>query len=84
MQSIEEQTFYVVLRQDSFRNDIGEMTGSALYGYVGTRLRNDLGAAETVCRELEDKGVAKVPFIDSLGLENIMEICRIDENLKEI
>jgi hypothetical protein len=71
--------FYVVQTQGSFRNEIGAMTETALYGYVGTRLGNDVSAAEAVLRELEEKGKAVVRFTNSLGPETTMEIRRIDD-----
>lgn len=74
MQGVDEWNVYVVLTQGSFRNEIGEMSSEALYGYVGTK--RDLGTAEAVRRELEEKGLTTVPFPDPLGLTT-MEIRRI-------
>jgi hypothetical protein len=79
METVAEQKFYVVQTQGSFRNEIGEMTETALYGHLGTRLGSDLGAVESVLRELQDKGRAKVRFTPSLGPETAIEIRRIDD-----
>jgi hypothetical protein len=78
-ESVDERTFYAVQTQGSFRNEIGEMTETALYGHLGTLLGNDLGAVEDVIRELEDKGAAIVRFTYSLSPETTMEIRRIDD-----
>ena len=67
--------FYVVQTQGSFRNEIGEMTETELYGHLGTRLGGEAAAA-AVLRELQEKGgVAVRRFTDSTGLENTIEIC---------
>ena len=66
--------FYVVQTQGSFRNEIGEMTETELYGHLGTRLGGEAVAA-AVLRELQEKGVAVRRFTDSTGLENTIEIC---------
>jgi hypothetical protein len=79
MESVDERNFYVVQTQGSFRNEIGEMTETALYGHLGTRLGNDLNAVEVVLRELHEKGAAKVRFTASLGSETTIEIRRIDD-----
>jgi len=79
MESVDERSFYVVQTQGSFPNEIGEMTETALYGHLGTRLGNDLDAAEAVLRELEEKGEAIVRVPNSLGPETIVEILRIDD-----
>lgn len=76
MQTVEEQKFWVVQTQGPYRNEIGEMTQTVLYGHVGTRL-GSVGAAEAVLRELEEKGTATVRFTNSLGPETIMEIRRL-------
>jgi len=65
--------FYVIQTQGSFRNEIGEMTETEVYGYVGTRLGSEAAAAAMI-RELEEKGVAKAGFTNSTGLENTIEI----------
>jgi hypothetical protein len=65
--------FYVVQTQGSFRNEIGEMTETELYGYVGTRLGSEAAAA-AVLRELQDKGAAIARFTDSTAIENTIEI----------
>jgi hypothetical protein len=74
MQRVEEQNFYVVQTQGSFRNEIGEMTEMALYAHVRTRLGNDMATAEAVLGELEEKGAATIRFIDSLGVATTLEI----------
>src|SRR5437016_221164 len=78
--------FYVVQMQGSFRNEIGEMTESELYGHLGTRLGSEAAAA-AVLRELQEKGVAVRRFTDSTGLENIIEIsddrCAVREILRK-
>jgi hypothetical protein len=74
MESVEEQNFYVVQTQGSFRNVIGEMTGMAVYAHVRTRLGNDMAAAETVLSDLEQNGTATVRFSDSLAVESRIEI----------
>jgi hypothetical protein len=54
-----------------------------IWKYASSRLGNDLSAAESALRELQEKGVAKVRFSDSLGLETTMEIRRIDDKLTD-
>jgi len=65
--------FYVIQTQGSFRNEIGEMIETELYGHLGTRLGSEPAAAGVI-RELAEKGVATTGFIDSTGLENTIEI----------
>jgi hypothetical protein len=76
MQTTEERNFYVVQTQGPYRNEIGEMTETVLYGHVGTRL-GSVTAAEAVLRELEEKGTATIRFTNSLGPETTMEIRRL-------
>jgi len=71
--SMSTANFYVIQTQGSFRNEIGEMTETELYGHLGTRLGSEAAAA-AVIRELEEKGVATARFTDSTGLENTIEI----------
>src|SRR6266404_4920747 len=65
--------FYVIQTQGSFRNEIGEIIETELYGHLGTRLGSEPAAAGVI-RELAEKGVATTGFIDSTGLENTIEI----------
>ncbi len=74
MAEFEEQTFHVVKIEGPVRNDLGEMTGQELYGYLGTRLGEDRAAA--LVSELEQKGSAKVSYKESFGLEASFEIQR--------
>lgn len=71
--SMSAASFYVIQTQGSFRNEIGEMTETEVYGHVGTRLGSEAAAA-AVIRELEEKGAAIARFVDSTGLENAIEI----------
>lgn len=75
--------FYVVQKQGTFRNEIGEMTETELYGHLGTRLGSEAAAA-VVLRELQEKGVAVRRFTDSTGLENTMEISDDKYAVREI
>ena len=61
--------------------EIGEITGMAVYAHVRTRLGNDMAAAETVISELEQKGMATARFTDSFGVENTIEIRRIETKI---
>jgi len=79
MNAIEEQSFCVVQIEASFRNEIGEMTGLEVYAHVRTRLGGDAEAAETVLRDLKEKGEAMVGFKNSLGRETVIEIRRTAE-----
>jgi len=75
--------FYVVQTQGTFRNEIGEMTETELYGHLGTRLGSEAAAA-AVLREVQEKGVAVRRFIDSTGLENTIVICDDRYAVREI
>jgi hypothetical protein len=74
MAASEEEKYRVVLHERPSLNDLGEMTKSEVYGYVRTRLGNNMGAAEAVLRELEEKGVAVTYFESALGPKIRVEI----------
>ncbi|MGA2482138.1 MAG: hypothetical protein ABSF92_03350 [Candidatus Acidiferrales bacterium] len=75
MSESEQGKYHVVLHEGPTRNDLGEMTETAMYGYV----RNKLGmvAAEGVLRELEERGEAITYFENLLGGKTRIEIRRV-------
>lgn len=77
MEAIDEQKFDVVKTGLGYRNEIGEMTGTQIYGYVATQLGGDIGKAESVLRELEEKGAATVSFDHPLDKRVVIEIRRL-------
>ena len=48
-----ESKFYVVQSQHGFRNDLGEMTETALYAHLQVRLGYDMNRANDFMSELE-------------------------------
>jgi hypothetical protein len=75
--------YYVVQTQGTFRNEIGEMTETELYGHLGIRLGSEAAGA-AVIRELQEKGVAVRRFTDSTGHEIAIEICDDRYAVREI
>jgi len=77
MPESEENKYHVVLLQPPAPpNDLGEMTETELYGYLGGRLGE--AATEAVCSKLEKQGVATVEFEGPLGLKMRVQIERIE------
>ena len=54
MAEFEEETFRVVKVDGAFRNDLGEMSGQELYGYIGTQLGEDKAADLVSVLEKQD------------------------------
>jgi hypothetical protein len=72
----EVNKYHVVLLQlPAPPNDLGEMTETELYGYLGARLGE--AATESLRLKLEKQGVASVEFEAPLGLKSRIEIRRI-------
>ena len=72
----EQNRYRVVLQERPAPNDLGEMTETEMYGYVGTRL-GSMDAAEAVLRELKKKGKATTYFDSPLGPKIRVEIRRV-------
>jgi hypothetical protein len=72
----EENKYHVVLLQPPAPpNDLGEMTETELYGYLGGRLGE--AAMEAVRFKLEEIGAATAEFEARLGLKSRIEIMRL-------
>ena len=72
-----EAKYRVVLYERPTPNDLGEMTETAMYGFVRTRLGDDMEAAEAILHELKEKGAATTYFESALGSRIRVEIQRI-------
>jgi hypothetical protein len=73
----EENKYHVVLlHPPAPPNDLGEMTETELYAYLGGRLGE--AATEIVRFKLEELGVATAEFEAPLGLKSRIEIRRLD------
>jgi len=79
MTESEQNTYRVVLHDRPTPSDLGEMTETEIYGYVGTRL-GSMDAAEAVLRELKNKGTATIHFDSPLGPKIRVEIRRVVKN----
>jgi len=77
MENITGQKFQVVQTWGALRNDIGEMSEMQVYAHVRTRLGDDMEAAESVLRDLEETGKATARFMDSFGRESRIDIRRV-------
>jgi hypothetical protein len=76
MPESEENKYYVVLLQPPEPpNDLGEMTETELYGFLGGRVGE--AAMEIVHFKLEELGVATAEFEAPLGLKSRIEIRRL-------
>ncbi len=77
MPESEENKYQVVLVQPPAPpNDLGEMTETELYGYLGGRLGE--AAMEAVRFKLEELGAATVEFEAPLGLKSRIQIRRLE------
>jgi hypothetical protein len=77
MSESEENRYHVVLLQPPEPpNDLGEMTETELYGYLGGRLGE--AAMEAVRFKLEKLGTATAEFEVPLGLKSRIEIRRLE------
>ncbi len=73
----EENKYHVVLFQlTAPPNDLGEMTETELYGYLGGRLGE--AAMEVVRFKLEELGSVTAEFEAPLGLKSRIEIRRLE------
>ena len=76
MSESEENKYHVVLLQPPVPpNDLGEMTETELYGYLGGRLGE--AAMEAVRFKLEELGAATAEFEAPFGLKTRIEIRRL-------
>ena len=76
MPESEENKYHVVLLQPPAPpNDLGEMTETELYGYLGGRLGE--ATMEAVRFKLEEVGAATAEFEAPLGLKSRIEIMRL-------
>ena len=76
MPESEENKYHVVLLQPPAPpNDLGEMTETELYGYLGMRLGE--AATEAMRIKLEELGAATAEFEAPFGLKTRLEIRRI-------
>ncbi len=75
MAEVEEQTFRVIQFNGPVRNDLGEMTGQSLYGFIRTRA--DEAIAEAMLSDLERNGTACVRYKDSYGQAVRVEIKQV-------
>ena len=77
MPESEENKYHVVLLQPpALPNDLGEMTETELYGYLGGRLGE--AAMEVVRFKLEELGSATAEFEAPLGLKSRIQIRRLE------
>jgi len=77
MPESEENKYHVVLLQPPAPpNDLGEMTETELYGYLGGRLGE--AAMDAVRFKLEEQGTATAEFEAPLGLKSRIEIRRLE------
>ena len=76
MPESEENKYHVLLLQPPAPpNDLGEMTETELYGYLGGKVGE--AAMEAVRFKLEELGVATAEFEAPLGLKSRIEISRL-------
>jgi hypothetical protein len=76
MPESEENKYHVVLVQPPAPpNDLGEMTETELYGYLGGKLGE--AATEAVRYKLEELGAATAEFEAPCGLKTRVEIRRL-------
>jgi hypothetical protein len=76
MPESEENKYHVVLLQPPAPpNDLGEMTETELYGYLGGRLGE--AALEAVRFKLEEIGAATAEIEAPLGLKSRLQIRRL-------
>ena len=77
MPESEENKYHLVLLQPpSLPNDLGEMTETELYGYLGGRLGE--AATESLRSKLEKQGAATAEFEAPFGLKTCIEIRRLE------
>jgi len=75
-ESRENKYHAVLLQPPEPPNDLGEMTETELYGYLGGRLGE--AAMEAVRFKLEKQGAATAEFEAPLGLKSRIEIRRLE------
>jgi len=74
-ESEENKYVIVLLRPPAPPNDLGEMTETEMYAYLGGRLGE--AALEVVRFKLEETGAATTQFEAPLGLKSRIEIRRL-------
>jgi hypothetical protein len=75
-ESEENKYLIVLLRPPAPPNDLGEMTETEMYAYLGGRLGE--AAMEVVRFKLEEMGAAVAEFEAPLGLKSRIEIKRLE------